>query len=54
MAAAILKLLSNKDLRERFSKKSVELAREHDFERTLDQFINIYRHVISEYEKRTS
>lgn len=54
MAAAIYKLLSNKDLRERFSKKSVELAREHDFERTLDQFINIYRHVISEYEKRTS
>ena len=54
LAGAIYKLLSNKDLRERFGKKSVELAREHDFERTLDQFINIYNRVISEHEKRTS
>ena len=54
MVGAIVKILTNDKLREQFGKKSVELAREHDFERTLDQFINIYQHVISEYEKRTS
>lgn len=55
MAEAITKILTEKKLRVEFSKKSVELAREHDFERTLDKFINIYnRVVVAGHEKRTS
>ena len=45
---AIVKILSDDSLREKFSKKSLEIAKEHDFETTLDRFINIYNHVIHE------
>ena len=46
ISAAMEKILGDAELRDRFSKKSIEIAREHDFERTLDKFINIYNHVI--------
>ena len=54
MATAMVKILSDADLRRVYSEKSLELAREHDFERTLDKFENIYKRVISAHEKRTS
>lgn len=43
---AMEKILRDADLREKFSRKSIEIAAEHDFERTLDKFINIYHYVI--------
>lgn len=46
IAAAIMKILSDGKLREKFSKNSIKIASEHDFERTLDKFINIYNKVI--------
>lgn len=45
MAEAMKKILTDKDLRERFGKKSLEIAKEHDFETTLDRFVNIYNRV---------
>ncbi|MBR2839806.1 glycosyltransferase [Candidatus Saccharibacteria bacterium] len=48
MAEAIHKILSDDDLRAKFAKKSLEIANEHDFEKTLDKFINIYNRVISQ------
>jgi glycosyltransferase involved in cell wall biosynthesis len=45
IAAAIKKILVDDKLRNRFSKKSLEVAKEHDFETTLDKFINIYNKV---------
>lgn len=47
IAEAVSTILEDKKLRERFSVKSVELAHEHDFEKTLDKFMNIYRKVIN-------
>lgn len=43
---AMVKILSDDEARKRFAKKSVEIAAEHDLEKTLDKFINIYQHVI--------
>lgn len=45
MAEALRKILSDGELRAKFAEKSVELAREHDFEKTLDKFENIYKKV---------
>ena len=54
IAEAILKILTDKKMQEKFSAESVKIAKEHDFERTLDKFINIYERVISlKHEKRT-
>ena len=41
------KILGDDKLRARFSKKSLEIAKEHDFETTLDKFTNIYKKVTS-------
>lgn len=46
IAAAIVKILSEPELCQQFSKKSIEIAAEHDFNHTLEQFENIYRRVI--------
>ena len=46
ISEAMVKILSDTKLRERFVAESVKIAREHDFERTLDKFINIYERVI--------
>lgn len=47
MADAIVRILSDKELRQKFSEKSVEIAHEHDFEHTLDKFEKIYKKVTS-------
>ena len=46
ISAAMVEILSDDALREKFSRRSVEIAGEHDFEKTLDKFLNIYRRVI--------
>ncbi len=45
MSEAIRKLLVDEDLRKKFAEKSIEFAKEHDFENTLDKFENIYKKV---------
>ena len=47
ISEAIIKILSNAKLQKKFSQKSLEIASEHDFEKTLDKFINIYNRVIA-------
>ncbi len=42
---ALKRLLTDDKLREKYGEKSLEIAREHDFERTLERFENIYRKV---------
>lgn len=46
MSEAIAKILSDKKLREKFSKKSLAIAGEHDLEKVLGKFENIYQKVI--------
>lgn len=46
ISEAIVKIMSDDKLREKFTRRSVEIAHEHDFEKTLDKFINIYNKVI--------
>jgi glycosyltransferase involved in cell wall biosynthesis len=46
IAQAIVKVMSDDKLREKYSRRSVEIAHEHDFEKTLDKFINIYSKVV--------
>ena len=46
IAEAMAKILSDDELLDKFSRRSLEIAREHDFEKTLDKFINIYNKVI--------
>ena len=43
---AMAKILSDEKLRKKFSQNSIKIASEHDFERTLDKFINIYNIVL--------
>lgn len=45
-ADALFKILSEPVIRKRFSENSLKIAAEHDFEKTLDKFINIYSKVI--------
>ena len=45
IAAAMKKILTDDKLRVKFSRKSLAVAKEHDFETTLDRFINIYNKV---------
>ena len=45
IAKALIKILSDKKIREEFSKASLEIAGEHDLEKTIDKFINIYQKV---------
>lgn len=47
ISEAMVKILSDEKLRAKFSKNSLKIAAEHDFEKTLDKFINIYNRVIS-------
>ncbi len=50
MSEAMIKILSDDRLRKRYSDESIKIAREHDFERTLDKFINIYNRVRGEVQ----
>ena len=47
VSEAMIKILTDDDLRRKFAEASVKIASEHDFERTLDKFINIYNKVTS-------
>ena len=47
MAAAIQKLVEDDGLRAKFGKASIEIAKTHDINHTLDQFEEIYEKVIS-------
>ena len=46
MSEAMVKIISDEKLREKFSEKSLRIAKEHDFERTLDKFIRIYNKLV--------
>lgn len=46
IAEAVSMILNDKKLQERFSVNSIKLAHEHDFEKTLDKFMNIYQRVL--------
>lgn len=48
IANAITTILNDEKLREGFSKKSLEVAKEHDFNTTLNRFENIYKKVIDD------
>ena len=54
MAEALRKILSDRELRAKFAEKSVELAREHDFEKTLDKFENIYKKVAGQSNRQVT
>lgn len=43
---AMVKILSDAKLGKEFAEKSIKIASEHDFEKTLDKFINIYKSVV--------
>ena len=45
MSEAIYKILSDPRLLGQMSKKSIEIASEHDLEKTIDKFIEIYQKV---------
>ena len=47
IAEALIKILEDKKLKKKFSENSLKIAAEHDFEKTLDKFINIYKRVQS-------
>ena len=46
ISKAMVEILSDGKKRERFAENSLKIASEHDFEKTLDKFINIYKCVI--------
>ena len=45
---AMVKILSDEKLRAKFAENSIKIAHEHDFEKTLDKFENIYKKVIAD------
>ena len=47
IAMALLKIIQDKDLHKKFSEASLTIARQHDLDYTLDQFLSIYESVIS-------
>ena len=46
LSQALELLLTDEKTRVRYAKKSLEIVKKHDFENTLDQFENIYKHVM--------
>ena len=49
IANAMVNILSDKQGREQMAKESLKIAHEHDFEKTLDSFENIYRRVTTRW-----
>ena len=45
IAKAMISILTDDELRKKYSEGSVKIASEHDFEKTLDRFTNIYNKV---------
>jgi glycosyltransferase involved in cell wall biosynthesis len=52
VADKIVKLLGDEKLREKMAKESVKIAKTHDIEHTLDEFEDIYDHVIAERKQQ--
>ena len=52
MAMAMKEIINDDSKRNKFAKKSIEVAAEHDFEKTLDKFINIYKKVTTETNRQ--
>ena len=48
ISRAVLKIITDDKKQAEFSENSIKIASEHDFEKTLDQFINIYNKVIKD------
>lgn len=46
IAKSIVKIVSNEKIQKEFGQKSLEIASGHDFEKTLDRFLEIYQNVI--------
>ncbi len=46
IAEAMIKILSDPELQQKFATNSIKIAAEHDMEKTLDKFINIYQKLI--------
>lgn len=46
MANAMVNILTDQKTRDKFSEQSLKIAEEHDFEKTLDRFENIYQKVL--------
>lgn len=46
IAKSVIKILTDRDLKEKFSKKSLEIAKAHDFNHTLKRFEEIYMEAI--------
>ena len=51
IADALIKILQDQKLKNQFAKKSIEIAKEHDFDKTLDRFMNIYQKVLNDKVK---
>ncbi|MBQ3353212.1 glycosyltransferase [Candidatus Saccharibacteria bacterium] len=49
IADAMVKILSDQKTQHRFATNSLKIASEHDMERTLDKFINIYQRIIKKH-----
>ena len=47
IADSMYTVLSNKELQKKYSKASLEIASEHDLNKTIDKFLNIYNKVIN-------
>lgn len=45
---AMKEILTDEALRKKYAETSIKISKEHDFERTLDKFINIYNRVIED------
>lgn len=52
MAKAMVEILSNKTLRERYGKESLEIAKSHDINHTLSRFEEIYQTAIKLADKK--
>jgi glycosyltransferase involved in cell wall biosynthesis len=53
MAMAMKEIINDDSKRNKFAKKSIEIAMEHDFEKTLDKFTNIYKKVMAETNRQS-
>lgn len=52
MTDALVKILKNPDVRERYGKASLEIAKKHDLNRTLGRFVEIYEEAITLKDKK--
>ena len=52
MTDALVKILKNPDVRERYGKASLEISKKHDLNRTLGRFVEIYEEAITLKDKK--